>query len=559
LIYTGAFNESANAPFYSTADSIGNYQYTQAMTVSATDPWTRMVTLSDSIPFGYQKDDRFKDAANNYWTIKDVISAKSVIVDEDISTLASSTPITYFKYNKHVNDSDNLTLALRKEDRTLGLLDTAMKRPIYDESMFVQQINLNGSGTVRSGSYIYKGTQTNPTALAWVIHGNVQVTETIEGSNAPMPGGQLPAGSSAILVHIIVPGFNHGDGILQNGSLTGRTVNNSGNPSFTAPALVGGGLSGGIVLALPPNRRSQVIGKTPPGQYLVYGTHSFYKGSLDPLVTGEELMVVANGLMRESVTDYLESSGGPKATITLVRDLPPNTRLRFRTLASYGSALAAKPPDVSLQSAYNAGATIQTSISRPVEITSADVINGEAGLIARGSIKINGGLNSVGGIFNELADQSFVIGSELDKPKEVWAGKESVKTHSSHPGSAVTRFTAAQTVTGASGTIITGSTLTLADNTTYRVKMTATGRRSDGTFGVASFTVEGTFYRDSAGSASAAGSPISNINGADGDGVFWAVVFGLSGNDVVAVVYGTSGSTIQWAVSMEYQAVHLAS
>ena len=101
--------------------------------------------------------------------------------------------------------------------------------------------------------------------------------------------------------------------------------------------------------------------------------------------------------------------------------------------------------------------------------------------------------------------------------------------------------------------------MTLADNTTYRIKLNATGRRSDGTLGVASFTLEGTFYRDSASAAIAAGSPISTLNGADGDGVLWACVFGLSGNDVVGVVYGTAGSTIQWSLSIEWQAVSLAS
>jgi hypothetical protein len=227
--------------------------------------------------------------------------------------------------------------------------------------------------------------------------------------------------------------------------------------------------------------------------------------------------------------------------------------------SAYGSALTSASGNVSLQAAYNGGKTIQTAAGFPVEITSNDVANGTTGEIIRGSLRLNGGVNQLGGLFNEIGDQTFVIGKETDKPKETWTGVSAVKTHLSHAGSAKMEKTAAQVVTGPTGTIITDSAVALSDNYAYRIKINATARRSDGTFGVASFTTEGTFYR-SGGGALAAGSPMATINGADGDGINYAIAFGLSGNNVVAVVYGGAGVTtpVQWALTIEYQAVGVA-
>jgi hypothetical protein len=318
--------------------------------------------------------------------------------------------------------------------------------------------------------------------------------------------------------------------------------------------VYGDNLAGGVEMVLPPNRRTQIKS---PGGFVMYGTHSFYKQSIDPALTGEELMIIVNDGIREAGQDYSETFGGPKAKIRLIRTTPPNTRMRFRALATFGSSVVSASSDVTLQSAYNAGATITTTAGRPVEITSDNVNAGSAGLVSRGSIKLNGGASQAGGIFNETGDQTFVIGSETDKPKEAWTALEAVKTHSSHPGSAEQTKTAAQVVTGAAGTVITGSNVTLTDVYAYRIRMTATARRSDGTFGVASFTLEGTFYRNGGG-ALAAGNPVSTMNGADGDGVNFAAAFGLSGNDIVLVVFGTSGATIQWACTIESQGVGVA-
>ena len=557
LLYTGAMNEGAINPNYTVSDTSGDFQYSTALTVEAIDDATRMVTFSTSPAGGFQRNDRvvyFDGVQFFYFTIRSVVSSRSVIMITDTADLTVGNSVNYLRENKFIQDTDNLTLAQRKEDRQAGNVDTVMNRPIYDESMYLQQINLAGAGTVRSGSYVYKGPQTNPTALAWVVHGNAAVSETIEDALITMPGGHVTLGPDAIIVNIVYGSFQHGDGLFQNGSVTGRTVDNSGNPPFLAPPLYGDNLGGGVELVLPPNKRTQV--KSGSG-FVVFGTHSFYKASADASLTGEELLIIVNDGIREAHYDYTETFGGPKAKIRLARSTPPNTRLRARLMSSFGSAVVTASSDVTLQSAYNAGSTIQTTGGRPVEITSDDVNGGSKGLIARGSIGLNGGINQAGGIFNELGDQTFVIGKETDKPKESWTGLEAVKTHSSHAGSALKTKTAAQVVTGNVGTVIAGSEVTIADQYATRIKISATARRSDGTMGVAGFSMEGTFYRDGGG-ALAAGQPTSLVTGFDGDGAAYAIAFGLSGNDVVAVVFGTVGSTIQWVLTIESQSVGVA-
>lgn len=557
LTYTGAGTEAAINPNYTLIDQTGDYQATQNLTVDSVDNATRMVTFNVAPSLGFQQGDQivyFDGTQFHYYDARYVVSSRTAIFEQDTSILAFGQIVTYRRVNKHILDQDNLTLAIRKEDRSLGTIDTALNRPVYDESVYIQQINLSGAGTVRSGSYIYKGPLSNPTAFAWVLHGNANVAESIEDALITMPGGHSTIGANAILVNIVFGSFLNGDGLFQNGSSTGRTVNNPSNPPFTAPPVYGDTVSGGVELVLPPNKRTQV--KSPSG-YVVFGMHSTYKGSLDPILAGEELLVIVNNESREASLDHEETFGGPKAKIRLVRTTPPNTRMRFRSLSTFGSSVVSASSDVTLQSAYNAGATIQTTAGRPVAITSDDVNAGNAGFINRGSMLLNGGASQLGGIFNESGDQTFVIGKEADKPKEVWTGLEAVKTHSSHPGSALKTKTAAQVVTGASGTVIAGSAVTLLANNAYRIKMNATARRSDGPVGSASFTLEGTFHHNGA-SAQVSGEPMSQINGFSFDGQNYAAAFGLSGNDVVLVVYGASGATVQWACSIEWQGVGVA-
>jgi hypothetical protein len=550
LSYIGSPSEAAINPNYSVAAQ-GDLSYTQNLVVDSVDVLTRMVTFQQSPERLFQLTDRIA-SGSTFYNINQVISSRTVIVSEDVSGLTTGSTVQYFRVNRFIQDQDNLTLAIRKEDRQAGHIETSLLRPVYDESVYIQKINLSGTGIVRSGSYVYTGSLTNPTALAWVLHGSADVSESIEGATILMPGGNATVGPNSILVHVLFGTFNNGDGLNQNGTSTGRTVNNPGNPPFEAPEVFGNDVAG-VELVLPPNRRTQVVGSG----FVVFGTHSYYKQNPDPALTGEELLVIVNDGIRQAGLDYLETFGGPKAKIMLVRSVPPNTRMRFRNQSAYGSAVVAKSGDASLQSAYNTGNTILNSPNRPVEITADDVAAGNTALINRGSIRINGGPAAAGGIFNESGTQTFVIGKETDMPKETWSGMDAVKTHLSHPDSAWKRKTAAQVVTGDAATVVTDSAIQLVEGQAYRIKMSAIARRSDGPLGVSSFVIEGTFYRQG-GQVFAAGSPASIILGSSGDGYNYAAAFGIQGTQVVLVVYGSAGAVVQWAVGIDWQSVGLS-
>jgi hypothetical protein len=103
-----------------------------------------------------------------------------------------------------------------------------------------------------------------------------------------------------------------------------------------------------------------------------------------------------------------------------------------------------------------------------------------------------------------------------------------------------------------SGAIAISSTLiTVPVGKVVRVAINATAKRTNA-LGAASFRVEGTFYNSGAGPL-AAGSPVSQHFGGAGDGDQYAATFGIIGNDVVLVVFGTNSSTIQWVTGMDYQ------
>ena len=561
LLYTGANTESSINPNYTTKTT-GAYYETQILNVGENvedvDINTRQITLVEGPELGFQRGDQltFDDGGiPRTYTIDFLVSSRTVIVEEDVSDLSLGQEITYLRGNYVIDNNDNLTIAIRKKDREAARINTALEKPVYDETVFVQQMDVTKgvSDTIRSGSVIYQGPQNNPTAQAWVLHGTDQIIEKIESFNKDMPGGLY--GSNSILVHIYTGAWANGSAVYQNGVDTGAVINNPGDPDFDAPELVGG--VNGVELVLPPNRRTSVIG----GAIVKFPANSFYKASLDDRFAGEELMVISNDSIRAANIDYEETFGGPKAKIRLLRSMPPSTRLRFRSLPSFGSALAKLAGNVTLQLAYDGGRIISTIAGVPVDIRASDAGTGGAAMALRGSLEINGqGFapgDIVGGIFGPKApniDRGFLIGKEDNKPKEVWTGLGAVKTHDGYTGSAWFRKTASGVSAGSSVTPIDTAGVEITANQVVRVQMNLTARRTDGPIGGASFRIEGTFHHDGVNIV-ASGFASTSIFGTHGDGSGYAVAFGINASGIVPTVYGTNGSTIQWVVGIDYQLV----
>lgn len=566
LIYTGAMTESAVNPNYSTKGS-GPWALTEDLEIDAVNLNTRTVTFTAPPQLKFQKEDRFVKTISGVpytFSINYVVSDLTVSVREPVAVLAQGDAVVYYRLNYSINDSDNLTFGIRKEDRELAKINTQLTRPIYDESCFVQRISLDaGAGVVRSGRYIYAGSLANPTGLAWVMHGTEDVTETIDGVSVAMPGGHPSVGPNAILVHILAgaAAFTDGSTLLQinmanNSSVnTARTIDNPGDPAFPAPTIAGAPATG-VALVLPPNRRTQVLASG--GGYEVWPSDSYYKASTVDALTGEDLLVIANDQIREAGLDYEEVFAGPKAVIRIVRSLPVNTRIRSRTTASYGSVLASTGGGTSLQIAYNNGNTINELAGVPVEMTAGDAASGGSALKTNGSIEINGddgGGNIVGGLKGSV-DKGFLIGSEANKPKEAWTALAVVKSHDNSPGSGHYSKTADVTTTIPGATTVAGSNIAMPDNAVLRVNVTAVARETSN-LGQASFRMEAAFQR-SGGAPVLLGSPTTTVIGGSGTGLTYAIGFGLVGNDIVIVAYGDS-TAVYWAVAIDYQIIQAAS
>lgn len=558
LIYTGAGNEAATSPNYTQIDPSGAWKATETLEISDVNYNTHEVTFVTAPALGFQKDDRIQKISGPStfnFTISSPLTERTVVTQEAVSALNPGDMVTYFRLNFSIEDPDNLTLAIRKEDRQLAKVNTDLNRPIYDESVYIQQVNMNGSGTVRSGSFIYKGAfPTNITALAWVLHGSANDSETIEGASVTMPGGDF--GPDSILVHIYFGSFDDGDTVNQNGAPVGtRTVDNLSNPPFEAPS-VPGDLSVGTEIVLPPNRRTQLVSGT---DFITWPTNSAYRASTDPALAGEELLVVINDSLRQAELDYRESFGGPKGKIRIGRDLPENTRIRFRNLGSVGSIIASSVSGISLQLAYNAGNTIVTAIGVPVSVIASDFASQGTALRLTGNLEIDGrsGPNVINGIMGPLSpnvDQAFVIGKEANKPKEIWTALTAKKTQVAWDGSAWTEKTAVQVTTTSAPTVVTDSDIVVPDNRAIRVCMTLTGREATG-LGSASYRIEGLFYREG-GNVTLVGSPSNLIVGQNGSGTLTSFVFGITNPDTVqGVIIGHPTQTWYWTSTIEYQMV----
>jgi hypothetical protein len=565
LIYTGAGNEAAINPNYTQIQASGPYQSTDTLSVDSIEQSTRIVVTNRSPELGWQIGDILEQGLNSF-IVKHIVDGRTIVIKDSVASMVTGA-ITYRRNNYILEESDSLTLGLRKEDRDLGRINTALSRPIYDESFVVTRMTVSAGATqIQSGDYIYinSGNVNAPTALAWVLHGTANVNRTIENVSIVMPGGHVSMPANTILVALLEGSFSNGATLHQNGVSTGRTISDASAPTFTQPTIAGGTSNDGVEMVLPPNRRTQVKGG---GAYIVWPQYSYYKSSIDPLLANEELMVVINDTIREAETDYHETYSGPRAKIRIRRDLPANTRIRCRTMTSFGSALTAKSGGVSLQIAYDGGNSIVTSgLLAPVYIDASNKSLGGASAMGQkliGSLVLDG--NYSGSIINGLfgpTDKQFIIGNESNKPKEAWSALQAVKSHSSHPASAAQTITGAGTSVGAGSYIIPSTNVTLAPNQTVRVEAKFTAKKQTG-FAGATFRVEGCFYHDGTNVVQA-DSSLTELHGAYGEAIPNSVNIGYiaslqtSGTSILPTVYGVS-DPVEWAVTMNWQIVGASS
>lgn len=268
-------------------------------------------------------------------------------------------------------------------------------------------------------------------------------------------------------------------------------------------------------------------------------------------------MVIANDTVRQSVLDYEEVFGGPKGVIRIVRSLPVNTRLRFRSMATYGSVVAQSAGGTSLQVAYNNGSTINALSGVPVQINAGDAASGGAGLRVAGAVEINGddgGGNIVGGV-RPTADRAMNVGRSDRRVNQVWTDTSIVKSHNSYTGSEWRQRTASATTTTTSATNVANSAVTVPANSTMHYRATLVAREASN-LGQAVIEVVGAFYRAGAGPL-VMGSPSTTVVGWANNGSAYAAGFAIVGNDVLLTVYGDS-TQVYWVANIDYQIVQAA-
>lgn len=551
LIYTGAMTEGAVEPNYEYSVTEEPFNYVSDLTIESIDIPTRTISLQASPVQGLQKNDILKQSDNTY-TIHEVLTSKTVVLRESINNLTTGN-VTYYRRNYNILNSDNLTSAIRKEDRELARLNTNVTKTVYDESVYCELIELEGSSTtiIHSGDFIYQGNDPyEPTAIAWVLHGNDNDNLTIENRQILMPGGQF--GSTFLLINCVRGTWDVNETIKQNGVDTGWYPKTS-NDQFVAPAI-----PTNTEIVLPPNRRLQSLNGN---RYIYFPPDSVYTATSHTDMTGEDLLVIINDTVREAGVDYSETFGGPKAKIKILRDLPPKTRIRFRVLSTMGSAAISLVGYSNLQEAYNLGHTIVTRPGTPVVIHAGNAYTsaGDDALYLAGRLIINGDNNQgniVGGLFPHQ-DKKMLIGSEQSKPLESWSASEYIKTHNSFSGSAWCHKTAATVTTDANGIRISDSAIDIPAGTAIRLTITAVARHALNN-GSAAFRVEAMCKRDDINDAVLVGYPVTTIIGAEGNGDDYAVTVEVDNNIVYVTVYGTDqelDNTVYWAITEDYQII----
>jgi hypothetical protein len=130
------------------------------------------------------------------------------------------------------------------------------------------------------------------------------------------------------------------------------------------------------------------------------------------------------------------------------------------------------------------------------------------------------------------------------------SGTQKVKTHSDYQGSEFTVQTAATQTTNATATTI--HAIATSINTAYWMEANAIARESSG--------IEHAFFKRSAMVYRVAGAPtMSTVTASVSDyttgASIWDLLLGIDGNNIVTQVVGSGTTTINWATTVNYQAI----
>ena len=154
------------------------------------------------------------------------------------------------------------------------------------------------------------------------------------------------------------------------------------------------------------------------------------------------------------------------------------------------------------------------------------------------------------GALSSFGDGSLDIGSTSARFRDVYHRRDFVKNHAAFTGSESVRDTGAVQTTNAAAT--TAYTLAIPDNSCVGMAVrvvcrdTATGNRGY-------WMINAGVYRQAAGAATFIVGSSTQL--AQKAVPAWDAIIAVSGNNAVVTVTGAVGSTINWAVTCDYQAV----
>jgi hypothetical protein len=577
LKYTGANSESAINPNYDVSTPASAWEFESTVTVLAKEAFQNIVYLSAAPIYGIQEGDLLVDG-NNVYTVAYPLDGSTFVTKENISSLTLGAGKTYRRPNKSMENTDNLTRAIRKLDRLIARFSTILNRPVYDESVFVQKITLvadtgNQNETIRSGYWV----TTSGGGLAWVLAASNSSDANWTREVRHPDTGLIQ--DNMLLLHVIAnPGgtqFNAGQTLLQ--AVPGATPATRQISAGLSSTKIWGDLNGvtGQIIKLPPNTRTG-LGNN--------GTSSPTNGSIQPYAAynakpqkgGGELLVVANDTVRECGLDYLEddTSSGPArfpgmgqyitnaAQIQILRQMPENTRFRFRNLATFGLPPVISPATFTLQTAYDgpggggsaSGRIVNVVAGFPVQFqhpTGSTVVQRVAG-----RIEIT---NDSGTGIQPSADLSSQVGFSDKRWSEIWTSHQKISSFPTgqYPGAEWIQRTSGVSTSGAA--LQTAFILAIQDNRAYRIRASVVGRRTDvpGT-AYASFTVEALVYRQGGGAVLAA-APVSIVIGQTPAASAYVATIDVNGNNARVRVGGDTGHIVEWVASVDYQSVEASS